>query len=58
MLAEPAALITNNPDKLVALARCSVEPRGRIALPSAVNIHNTRCLRTKRDKLRHSILLA
>jgi GTP cyclohydrolase II len=53
---ESAALITNNPDKLVALAGCGVQLTRRIALRSTVTPHNGAYLRTKRDTLQHSIV--
>jgi GTP cyclohydrolase II len=52
------ALITNNPDKLLALSSLGVTVVRRIELQSTVNTHNSSYLATKRDKLRHHLVFA
>ncbi|WP_332815988.1 GTP cyclohydrolase II [Ramlibacter sp.] len=47
------ALITNNPDKLAAMADLGVHVQGRIASAATANRHNAQYLRTKREKLGH-----
>jgi GTP cyclohydrolase II len=47
------ALITNNPDKLEALANFGVLIARRIQSAVPANHHNARYMRTKRDKLGH-----
>jgi 3,4-dihydroxy 2-butanone 4-phosphate synthase/GTP cyclohydrolase II len=48
-------LITNNPDKYTGLSGFDLEIVGRITLPSTVNEHNRLYLRTKRDRLGHTL---
>lgn len=48
-------LLTNNPAKVDGLARWGVRVSERVALPVAVSPHNTRYLRTKRDRMGHDI---
>jgi GTP cyclohydrolase II len=46
-------LLTNNPDKLAALAACEIEVVGRMPLSAPVNVHNAHYLRTKRELAGH-----
>ncbi len=46
-------LLTNNPGKMAALGACDIEVAGRMPLPAAVNAHNARYLRTKRERAGH-----
>jgi GTP cyclohydrolase II len=46
-------LLTNNPEKIAALDACDIEVAGRMPLPAAVNPHNARYLRTKRERAGH-----
>jgi GTP cyclohydrolase II len=46
-------LLTNNPGKIAALDACDIEVVGRMPLPAAVNAHNARYLRTKRERAGH-----
>jgi 3,4-dihydroxy 2-butanone 4-phosphate synthase/GTP cyclohydrolase II len=49
-------LITNNPKKRVGLMGYGLEIVENISIEIAPNPHNEKYLRTKRDKLGHSIL--
>ena len=49
-------LITNNPKKRVGLVGYGLEIVENIAIEIAPNPHNEKYLRTKRDKLGHTIL--
>lgn len=51
------ALITNNPDKVIALQEAGVRVARRIASPVTANPHNLSYLQTKRDKLGHELTL-
>lgn len=51
------ALITNNPEKVLALTGAGIHVAQRIASPATANRHNTRYLETKRDKLGHELTL-
>ena len=51
-------LITNNPDKSAALAEYGIEVSGRVALDARANAHNVTYLRTKRERMGHTIDLA
>lgn len=46
-------LLTNNPDKLAALAACEIEVAGRLPLTAPANVHNERYLKTKREHAGH-----
>jgi GTP cyclohydrolase II len=46
-------LITNNPAKYGGLAGHGLEIVGRVALPTALNPHNIRYLRTKQERMGH-----
>lgn len=46
-------LLTNNPEKMAALDACEIKVVGRMPLPAAVNAHNARYLRTKRERAGH-----
>jgi GTP cyclohydrolase II len=46
-------LLTNNPEKMAALNACEIDVVGRMPLPAAVNAHNARYLRTKRERAGH-----
>jgi len=46
-------LLTNNPEKMAALNACKIDVVGRMPLPAAVNSHNARYLRTKRERAGH-----
>jgi GTP cyclohydrolase II len=48
-------LVTNSPQKLVALQEAGVKVRRRINLPSPSNPHNVEYLRTKRERTGHLI---
>jgi GTP cyclohydrolase II len=48
-------LVTNSPQKLVALQEVGVKVRRRIQLPSPSNPHNVEYLRTKRERTGHLI---
>lgn len=48
-------LITNNPRKIVGLEGYDLKIVDRIELPSPINSHNCRYLKTKRDKMHHMI---
>ena len=48
-------LVTNNPDKLRALAAAGIAVRRRVALPSPANPHNIEYLETKRAQTGHLI---
>lgn len=48
-------LMTNNPDKLTALADHGLEVVERIAVPAATTPHNVAYLRTKRTRMGHGI---
>src|SRR5512138_1489583 len=50
-------LITNNPEKLAALADAGIPVRRRIQLASPTNPHNVGYLRVKRDRTGHLIAL-
>lgn len=46
-------LLTNNPDKCRALVECGVAVSERLAVESRPNLHNTRYLTAKRDRMGH-----
>jgi GTP cyclohydrolase II len=46
-------LLTNNPAKVEGLESCGIKVAGRAPLVAAVNEHNARYVRTKRDKMGH-----
>jgi GTP cyclohydrolase II len=48
-------LITNNPEKLAALAEAGIPVRHRIELASPANPHNLKYLQVKRDRTGHLI---
>jgi 3,4-dihydroxy 2-butanone 4-phosphate synthase/GTP cyclohydrolase II len=48
-------LLTNNPDKSAALADFGVAVEARVPLTPRPNAHNLRYLRTKRDRMGHTI---
>jgi 3,4-dihydroxy 2-butanone 4-phosphate synthase/GTP cyclohydrolase II len=48
-------LMTNNPAKYGGLDGYGLEIVGRVALPAEENAHNSRYLRTKRDRLGHDL---
>ena len=48
-------LVTNNPDKALALERYGVPVEERVGQPVAANPHNLGYLRTKRDRLGHDL---
>jgi len=48
-------LVTNNPDKVVALERYGVRVTERVGQPVAANPHNLVYLRTKRDRMGHDL---
>lgn len=48
-------LITNNPDKGTSLESVGIEIVERVGLPSSVNPHNVRYLRTKRERMGHEL---
>jgi 3,4-dihydroxy 2-butanone 4-phosphate synthase/GTP cyclohydrolase II len=52
------ALMTNNPDKVLALSRCGVPVHRTIPMMAAVNRHNQRYLHAKADRLGHAGLAA
>jgi 3,4-dihydroxy 2-butanone 4-phosphate synthase/GTP cyclohydrolase II len=47
------ALMTNNPDKVLALSRCGVPVHRTIPMMAAVNRYNQRYLHAKADRLGH-----
>ncbi|WP_238420016.1 bifunctional 3,4-dihydroxy-2-butanone-4-phosphate synthase/GTP cyclohydrolase II [Streptomyces taklimakanensis] len=48
-------LMTNNPDKVEALARHGLRVTGREPMPVQAGEHNLRYLRTKRDRMGHDL---
>jgi GTP cyclohydrolase II len=46
-------LLTNNPKKIHALVEHGIEVVGRLPLVAAVNSHNERYIKTKRDRAGH-----
>jgi 3,4-dihydroxy 2-butanone 4-phosphate synthase / GTP cyclohydrolase II len=48
-------LMTNNPDKQLALAAAGLTVVGRVALDADVTPHNVTYLRTKKDRMGHAI---
>ncbi|MER7951157.1 bifunctional 3,4-dihydroxy-2-butanone-4-phosphate synthase/GTP cyclohydrolase II [Streptomyces sp. NPDC096079] len=48
-------LMTNNPDKIDALARHGLRVEGREPMPVQAGEHNLRYLRTKRDRMGHDL---
>jgi 3,4-dihydroxy 2-butanone 4-phosphate synthase/GTP cyclohydrolase II len=50
-------LLTNNPKKLTGLAGYGLEVTAQIPIVTGVQEHNTEYLKTKRDKMGHSIEL-
>ncbi|KNB49898.1 bifunctional 3,4-dihydroxy-2-butanone-4-phosphate synthase/GTP cyclohydrolase II [Streptomyces caatingaensis] len=48
-------LMTNNPDKSIALERHGIKISGREPMPVAAGEHNLRYLRTKRDRMGHDL---
>ncbi|TCP46246.1 3,4-dihydroxy 2-butanone 4-phosphate synthase/GTP cyclohydrolase II [Tamaricihabitans halophyticus] len=48
-------LLTNNPDKRVALEGYGLHVADRVALPTSTNPENLRYLRTKRDRMGHEL---
>nr|WP_300047153.1 bifunctional 3,4-dihydroxy-2-butanone-4-phosphate synthase/GTP cyclohydrolase II [uncultured Nocardioides sp.] len=52
---ERVRLITNNADKRAALVRHGLDVVERIALPAFETVHNQRYLRTKRERMGHTI---
>ncbi len=48
-------LITNNPAKYGGLSGYGVELVGRVSLPTVATPHNVRYLRTKRDRMGHTL---
>lgn len=48
-------LLTNNPDKVLALGERGIEVTERVALPARVTDDNIGYLRTKRDRLGHDL---
>ncbi|MFE6815808.1 bifunctional 3,4-dihydroxy-2-butanone-4-phosphate synthase/GTP cyclohydrolase II [Streptomyces sp. NPDC057677] len=48
-------LMTNNPDKIDALARHGLTVEGREPMPVTAGEHNLRYLRTKRDRMGHDL---
>ena len=50
---ERITLLTNNPSKIAALRRSGIEVAGRLQLIAPVNRHNSRYLRTKRERGGH-----
>ncbi|GAA0426045.1 bifunctional 3,4-dihydroxy-2-butanone-4-phosphate synthase/GTP cyclohydrolase II [Streptomyces luteireticuli] len=48
-------LMTNNPDKTIALERHGIKISGREPMPVAAGEHNLRYLRTKRDRMGHDL---
>ncbi|MET9802751.1 bifunctional 3,4-dihydroxy-2-butanone-4-phosphate synthase/GTP cyclohydrolase II [Streptomyces sp. NPDC006368] len=48
-------LMTNNPDKIAALARHGLTVKGREPMPVQAGEHNLRYLRTKRDRMGHDL---
>ncbi|MEU3606979.1 bifunctional 3,4-dihydroxy-2-butanone-4-phosphate synthase/GTP cyclohydrolase II [Streptomyces sp. NPDC035033] len=48
-------LMTNNPDKIDALARHGLAVEGREPMPVSAGEHNLRYLRTKRDRMGHDL---
>ncbi|WP_171167298.1 bifunctional 3,4-dihydroxy-2-butanone-4-phosphate synthase/GTP cyclohydrolase II [Streptomyces sp. I05A-00742] len=48
-------LMTNNPDKTIALERHGLKITGREPMPVAAGEHNLRYLRTKRDRMGHDL---
>jgi 3,4-dihydroxy 2-butanone 4-phosphate synthase/GTP cyclohydrolase II len=50
-------LLTNNPKKLTGLAGYGLEVTAQIPIVTAVQEHNAEYLKTKRDKMGHSIEL-
>ena len=50
---ERITLLTNNPSKITALRRGGIEVAGRLPLIAPVNRHNSRYLRTKRERAGH-----
>lgn len=51
-------LITNNPAKYGGLDGYGLDIVGRVALPVVETPHNVRYLRTKRERMRHDLVLA
>jgi len=50
---ERITLLTNNPSKIAALRRGGIEVAGRLQLITPANRHNSRYLRTKRERAGH-----
>jgi len=50
---ERITLLTNNPSKIAALRRGGIDVAGRLPLIAPVNRHNSRYLRTKRERAGH-----
>ncbi|MBH1936909.1 bifunctional 3,4-dihydroxy-2-butanone-4-phosphate synthase/GTP cyclohydrolase II [Streptomyces sp. AV19] len=48
-------LMTNNPDKTIALEQHGIKISGREPMPVAAGEHNLRYLRTKRDRMGHDL---
>lgn len=48
-------MITNNPAKYGGLDGYALEIVGRVALPTVETPHNLRYLRTKRDRMGHTV---
>ncbi|MFI9722245.1 bifunctional 3,4-dihydroxy-2-butanone-4-phosphate synthase/GTP cyclohydrolase II [Streptomyces sp. NPDC052396] len=48
-------LMTNNPDKTIALERHGLKITGREPMPAPAGEHNLRYLRTKRDRMGHDL---
>lgn len=51
-------LITNNPAKYGGLDGYGLEIVGRVTIPTTPNVHNVRYLRTKQERMGHSLDLA
>jgi GTP cyclohydrolase II len=48
-------LLTNNPDKVVALRTLAIDVRGRIPIVISPNAHSLAYLETKRDRMNHEL---